>query len=130
MGSFILDSNVHNSCFINFVAGDGVLSLPGAVCKAINARSLSSDFKHFNRVLLTVCIVLSTMPSDCANSGLLVSCSKSQFAENFLNSNKNSGPLSEKTSLGIPCLVNIAFIFFISVGEVLLRSLLISKYLE
>ena len=74
---------------------------------------------HFNRVILTVCIVLFTMPFDCANSGLLVSCLKSQVAENCLNSREvNSGPLSEKTSLGIPCLANIAFIFFITIGEV------------
>ena len=73
MGSFILGSNVGYSRFISFVAGDGVFSLPGAVRKASNARSLSSpDFKHFNRVLLTVCIVLSTMPFNGANSGLSV----------------------------------------------------------
>ena len=100
------------------------ISLTGAMCKACNARSLSSpDFKHFNRVLLTVYIVLSTR--------IQVSCSKSQFAENFLNSSKvNSGLLSEKTSKGIPCLANIAFIFFITISEVFLKSLLISKYLN
>ena len=103
-----------------------MFSLPGAVRKASNARSLSSpDFKHFNTVLLTDSIVFSAMPFDCANSGLLGSCSKSQFAENFLI----SSPLSEKTSLGIPCLANIAFIFFITIGEMFLRSLVISKYL-
>ena len=82
------------------MTGDRVFS--GAVRKVSNARSLSSpDFKHFNKVLWTICIVLSTMPFGCANSGLLVSYSKSQFADNFLNSNEvNSGPLSEKTSLG------------------------------
>ena len=38
---------------------------------------------------------------DCANSGLLVSCWKSQFAENFLNSNMvNSGSLSERLVCG------------------------------
>ena len=74
---FILGNNVHNSCSISFVAGDEVFFLPSAMRKASNARSLSSsDFKHFNRVLLTVCIVLSSMPFDCANFGLLVSCSK------------------------------------------------------
>ena len=75
--------------------------------KASNVKSLSStDFKHFSRALLTICIVFSTMPFDCANSRFLVSCSKSQFAKNFLNSSEvNSRPLSEKTSLEIPCLV-------------------------
>ena len=121
VGSFILGSNVRNSRFINFVAGYGVFSLPGVELKASNARSLSSpDFRRFSRVLLTVCIILSTMPFDCANSGVLVTCSKSQFAENFLNSEVNFEPLSEKTSLGIPCLSNIASIFFITIGEVLL----------
>ena len=72
-GFFILGSNVCNSRFISFVAGDGVLSWPGAARKASNDRSLSSpDFKHFNRVLFAVRIVLSTMPFDSANSGLLV----------------------------------------------------------
>ena len=86
--------------------------------KASNVRSLSSpDFKHFNKVLLTVCIVLTTMPFDCVNSELLVSCSKFQFGENFLNScEANSGPLSEKTNLGIPCLAKIAFIYFTLYG--------------
>ena len=132
MGSFILGCNIRNSRFISFVAGDGALTLPGAVHKASNARSLPSpDFKHFNTVLLTIYIVLSIMPFDYANSWLLVSCSKYQFSENFLNSSEvNSGPLSEKTSLEIPSLANIAFIFFITIGEELLRSLLFSKYLE
>ena len=105
VGSFILRSNVPNSRFISFVAGDGVFSLSGAVRKASNARSLSSpNFKHFNRVLLTVCIVISTMPFNSENSGLLVSCSKSQFAENFLNSSEvNSVPLSEKFGNSMSC---------------------------
>ena len=55
VGCFILGSNVRKSRFICFVAGDGVLSLPDAAQKASNVRPLSSpDFKHFNRVLLTV----------------------------------------------------------------------------
>ena len=130
--SFILDSNVHNSRFICFVVSDVVFSLPGAVHKASNTMSLSSpDFKHFNRVLLTIFIVLFTMPFDCTNSVILVSCSKSQFAENFRNSYEvNSGLLPKKTSLGIPCLTNIAFIFFITIGEVLLMNFLLSEYSE
>ena len=68
---------------------DGVFSLSCAVHKASNARFLSfPDFKHFNRVLLIFYIVLITIPFDCANSGLLVSCSKPQFDENFLNFSK------------------------------------------
>ena len=132
VGSVTQGSNVCSSRFISFVAGDRVFSLPGALHKASNAKYLSSpDFRHFNRVLFKVCIVPSTIPFDCENSGLLVSCSKSQFAENFLNSSKgNSGLLSEKTSLRILCLANIAFICSITVDEVLLRSLRISKYLE
>ena len=60
-----------------------------------------------------------------------MSCSKPQFTEKFVNSSEvNSGLLSEKTGLGIPSLANIAFIFAITIGEVLLRSLLISEYLE
>ena len=101
-------------------------------CNLVQIFFLSSpDFRHFNSGLLTVCVVLSAMPFDCANFGLLVSCSKSQFAENFLNSNEvNSGPLSKKSSFGIPCFANIAFICSVTIGEVLLGSLLISKYLE
>ena len=132
VGHFILGSNIRNSRSISFVAGDWVFSLPGAMRKTNNARSLSSpDFRHFNRVLLTICIILSTMPFDYANSGLQVTCSKSQFVENFLNSNKVIfGPLSEKNNLGILCFGNIAFIFFFTIEEVLLRYFLISKYLE
>ena len=132
VGFFILGRNVRNTRFISFVASDGAFSMPGAVHKASNARSLSSfDFRHFSRDPLTICIVLSTMPFDSANSGLLVSCSKFHFAKNFLNSSEpNSGPSSEKTSLGTPCLVNIAFIFFITIGEVSLRSLLILRYFK
>ena len=69
MNFFILGSNVRNLHFISFVAGDGVFSLPGAVRKASNAKSLlPPDFRHFNKVLLTICIVFFTMPFDCANS--------------------------------------------------------------
>ena len=99
VGSFILGSNVCNSRFISFVGGGGVF-LPSAVCKGSYAMSLSSpDFKPFNGVLCTVCIVLPILQFDYANSGLLVSYSKFHFAEKFLNSSKvNSGPLSKKTS--------------------------------
>lgn len=63
---------------------------------------------HFNIVHFTVYMILSTIPMYSANSGLLVLRSKSQFAENFLNTSEvKSGPLSEKTSLGISCHANI-----------------------
>lgn len=84
------------------------------------SRYLSSPvFTHLNRFLFTVCFVRSTMSLDCENSGLLVSCLKSQFADNFLNSSKfNSGPLSERTYFGIPGLANIFFMCFITLSAV------------
>ena len=112
--SMTLGSNVCNSHFVNFDAAESVFPLPGAMFKANKSRYLLSPvFRHFNMVLFTVYIIPFTISLDSANSGLLVSYSKSQFAEIFIHSSDgNSRLLSKKTSLGIPCLANIFHVIY------------------